>query len=117
MIRNLAIKGGGVRGIAFVGALKELDKANIFSGIERIAGTSAGAMLSAMIASGYTVSEIDALMKSLEFKKFEEEFNPLNLVAHYGLYSGDYILDFSRSFLKGSPLGLSADSTFADLKH
>lgn len=117
MIRNLAIKGGGVRGIAFVGALKELDKAGMFSGIERIAGTSAGAMLSAMIAAGYTVEDIDDLMQSIEFKKFEEELNPLNLVSHYGLYSGDYILDFTRSFLTGSPLGLSADSTFADLKH
>lgn len=116
MIRNLAIKGGGVRGIAFVGALRELDKAEIFTGIERVAGTSAGAMLSAMIAAGYSVDDIDRLMQSINFKKFEEEFNPLNVVAHYGMYSGDYILDFTKSFLEDAPLSLSADATFSDLK-
>ncbi len=116
MIRNLAIKGGGVRGTAFVGALKELDKAGIFTGIERVAGTSAGAMLAAMIGAGYQVEQIDRLMQSMDFKKFEEEFNPLRVVTHYGLYSGDYILDFTKSFLENSPHGLVADTTFAELK-
>lgn len=117
MIRNLAIKGGGVRGIAFVGALKELNAANIFPGIERVSGTSAGAMLATMISAGYDVEEIDRLMQSIDFKKFEESFNPLAVVTHYGLHSGDYILDFTKQFIKSSPRGLHEDSSFADLKN
>jgi NTE family protein len=116
MIRNLAIKGGGVRGIAFVGALKELDAAEIFSGIERVSGTSAGAMLAAMISAGYNVEEIEKLMQSINFKKFEESFNPLAVVTHYGMHSGDYILGFTKDFLDRSPRGLNEDSTFADFK-
>jgi NTE family protein len=68
MIRNLAIKGGGVRGIAFVGALKELNAANILPAIERVSGTSAGAMLAAMISAGYDVEEIDRQMQTRDFK-------------------------------------------------
>jgi len=46
MIKNLALKGGGVKGVAYVGAIKELDKANLYNGIERVSGTSAGALMS-----------------------------------------------------------------------
>lgn len=117
MIRNLAIKGGGVRGIAFVGALRELDGANLLNGIERVAGTSAGSMVAAMICAGYSVDEIEQLMHSLDFKKFEEEFNPLRIATHYGLYGGDYILDFVHQFLQDAAKHLNADSTFLQLRN
>ena len=116
MIRNLAIKGGGVRGIAFVGALRELDAANILSGIERVAGTSAGAMVAAMVCAGYSVDEIEELMHGLDFTKFEEEFNPLRIVTHYGLYGGDYILSFVHQFLEESPKHFSPDISFSEFR-
>ena len=116
MIRNLAVKGVGVRGIAFVGALHELDKAGILAGIQRVAGTSAGSMVAAMISAGFSVDDIEKLMHSLNFKKFEDGFNPIRLGTHYGLYAGDYILDFVHTFLHQSPKGLTPDSTFKDLK-
>lgn len=117
MIKNLAIKGGGVRGIAFVGALRELDSANILSGIQRVAGTSAGSIVAAMLCAGYTVDQIEELMYGLDFTKFEEGYNPIRIVTHYGLYSGDYILDFIHKFLSQSPKNLTADARFIDLKN
>lgn len=117
MFRNLAIKGGGVRGIAFVGALRELDSLHLLQNITRVAGTSAGAMVAAMVSAQYTVDEIEQLMHSLNFKKFEDEFNPLRIATHYGLYGGDYILDFVKQFLEQSPNKLNADSTFLDLRN
>lgn len=35
MIKNLTIKGGGVKGVAYVGAIREPDKANLYNSIEK----------------------------------------------------------------------------------
>ena len=69
MIKNLALKGGGVKGIAYVGALKELEKASIYDGIEKVSGTSAGALVAGMIAVGYSADKIEELMHGLNLKK------------------------------------------------
>jgi hypothetical protein len=37
MTKNLAIKGGGVKGIAYVGAIAELDKAGLFENLNILA--------------------------------------------------------------------------------
>jgi NTE family protein len=116
MIRNLAIKGGGVKGVAYVGALKELDKAGLFEPIERVSGTSAGALLACMISAGYDVAGIEKLMMSIQFNKFKSGWNPIRVFTRYGLYSGDYILKFVWSILTGSPKGLTKETTFADLR-
>ena len=45
--KNLVLEGGGIRGIAYGGALNELQARNILPGINRVAGTSAGAIQAA----------------------------------------------------------------------
>lgn len=40
--KNLVFKGGGIRGIAYVGVIEVLDENDILQQIERVAGTSAG---------------------------------------------------------------------------
>ena len=124
-IKNLAIKGGGVKGVAYVGAIQELDKAGLFNKIERVSGTSAGALLAFMICAGYNVGKIkDLMMNDIDFKKFKTGWNPIRILTGYGLYSGKYILDFVHKLLKDSPLNknnppalhLTANSTFRDMK-
>jgi NTE family protein len=116
MIKNLAIKGGGVKGVAYVGALKELDKVGLFQPIERVSGTSAGALMASMICAGYDIPGIEKLMMSIKFDSFKSGWNPIRIFTRYGLYSGDYILKFVSGILSGSPLGLKKDATFADLR-
>ena len=48
--KNLVFEGGGVKGIAYVGALEVLDREGILNDIERVAGTSAGAMVAVMVS-------------------------------------------------------------------
>ncbi len=117
MFENLAIKGGGVKGVAYVGALEELDKANIFQTIKRISGTSAGALMATMIAVGYTVEQIRNLMLSIEFKKFESGWNPLKIFTKYGVHHGGYILEFAQKVVANSPLKLSTNATFEELQN
>jgi len=116
MITNLAFKGGGVRGIAFVGALRELELVGQLNEVKRVAGTSAGALVAAMYALGYSIDQIEKLMQGLDFKQFEDGFNPLRVASHYGLYEGNYILDFAHSLLENCGKGLNAHSTFAEMR-
>ncbi|MCJ7465333.1 MAG: patatin-like phospholipase family protein [Maribacter sp.] len=116
MIKNLALKGGGVKGIAYVGALRELEQEGIYGNIDRVSGTSAGAIVAAMIAVGYSSDEIEALMHTMDFKKFKTGWNPIRLFTQYGLYHGDYILWFIHQFLSDSKYKLQKNATFADLK-
>lgn len=100
MIKNLALKGGGVLGIAYVGAIRELEKRNMYDGLKHVSGTSAGALVAGMIAVGYNSKQIERLMHQLDFKKFKSGWNPLRIFTRYGLYNGDYIVDFIHDFLK-----------------
>ena len=56
--RNLVMEGGGVRGIAYGGALQELQAQGILPHIERVGGTSAGAIQAALLAVGYAPDAI-----------------------------------------------------------
>ena len=49
--RNLVFEGGGVKGVAYVGALNELHKRGILDSIERVGGTSAGAINAVLLST------------------------------------------------------------------
>ncbi|MEP6948960.1 MAG: patatin-like phospholipase family protein [Ginsengibacter sp.] len=42
--KNLALEGGGVRGLAYAGAPEVLEQKDILKNVERVAGSSAGAI-------------------------------------------------------------------------
>jgi NTE family protein len=52
--RNLVFEGGGVKGIAYVGALRQLEARGIMEEIRRVGGTSAGAINAVMLSLGYS---------------------------------------------------------------
>lgn len=117
MIKNLAFKGGGVKGIAYVGALQELEAAQMLQGVERIAGTSAGALMGGLICAGYSTSEIKNIMLDIKFKQFESGFNFFRIFSKYGIFSGDYILNFIHDFMNHSPKKLGSNPTFRDMEN
>ena len=53
---GISLSGGGTRGVVHIGVLKALEEHGIFPSI--IAGTSAGSIVGAMYAHGYTPAEI-----------------------------------------------------------
>jgi len=61
---NLVFQGGGVRGVAYAGALKELPPD--FK-LHTVAGASAGSIVAALIAIGKTADQIKALLSKDEF--------------------------------------------------
>jgi len=62
--RNLVFQGGSVRGLAYPGALRALEEQDIcrLKDIQRVGGTSAGAINALLVGLGYTLDEIDHLV-------------------------------------------------------
>ena len=71
--RNLAFEGGGVKGIAYAGAIKVLEEENILTDIKRIAGTSAGAITAPLIALGANSNDIADIVGNTSFRKFMDD--------------------------------------------
>ncbi|MEW6772555.1 MAG: patatin-like phospholipase family protein [Bacteroidota bacterium] len=61
---GLTLSGGGTRGIGHIGLLKVLEEHNIKISI--VSGTSAGALVGAMFANGYSASEILKISKQVK---------------------------------------------------
>ena len=59
----LVLSGGGARGMAQIGVLKQLERHGIVPDI--IVGTSIGAIVGGLYASGYTASQLDSLFTSV----------------------------------------------------
>ena len=60
---GLVLSGGGAKGLAHIGVLKVIDSLGIK--IDYIGGTSMGAIVGGMYASGYTGKQLDSIFKTL----------------------------------------------------
>ncbi len=130
LVADLAIEGGGVKGIGIVGAVSVLAEAGYQ--FQRIAGSSAGAIAASLIASmtkaGAPMSGLKASLESFKFgdvmtkgpmhrfldhfgKKGDDLADAAILTHETGIYSGDYIENWIESALGHLGVG-----TFADLK-
>lgn len=69
-IENLVYKGGGPKGIAYVGAHEYLEAHQLLSGLKRVAGTSAGAINAALVGLGYTAQEIRQILNDTNLIDF-----------------------------------------------
>lgn len=66
---GVVLGGGGAKGLSHIGLLKALEEYDI--PIDYICGTSMGAIIGGLYASGYTVDEIISLVKSDEFAAWQ----------------------------------------------
>lgn len=62
---GLVLSGGGAKGLAHIGALKVIDSLGIR--IDYIAGTSMGAIIGSLYASGYSGKQLDSIFKTVNF--------------------------------------------------
>lgn len=116
--RNLVFEGGGVKGIAYVGVLEELVNRNILQNIQRVGGTSAGAINAILLALDYSPEQTSEILSDLNFNRFLDDSwgvvrDTKRLVDEFGWYKGDYFKDWIASVVEkktGNPR-----STFNDL--
>lgn len=113
---DLVLEGGGVKGIALVGALSVLEKEFEF---HRVAGSSAGAIVGSLTAAGMNTTTMQQVIGSLDYRQFMDK----DLLDHFGLAGktlsvlfekGLYKGDFLEKWL-GEQLATVNVSTFGDL--
>lgn len=76
---GLTLSGGGAKGLAHIGILKAIDSAGLK--IDYVTGTSMGAIVGALYASGYSGNEIEALRKDIDFDVLFSNNVPLKTLS------------------------------------
>lgn len=140
-ITNLVFEGGGIKGVAYVGALKNAqNKLFNHDNIISIGGTSAGAMTATLLALNYSLQEMEDILKQLDLKNiflddenFKNEFLDIkenfhsNLLLNtfrvgkflkqisekFGLFPGETFLNFFEEKIARQ---LGKYATFRDLQ-
>ncbi|MEG9226280.1 patatin-like phospholipase family protein [Aeromicrobium sp. Sec7.5] len=122
---DLVLEGGGVKGIALVGAAVALDDAGWR--FERVAGSSAGAVVGAVMAAmrhaGEPMARADDIMRTLDYTLMQDRRPGLRwlqwwpraadawgILFHLGMHPGEYLTQWLRGVL--GDLGVR---TFGDL--
>ncbi len=78
---GLVLSGGGAKGLAHIGVLKVIDSLGVK--IDYIAGTSMGAIIGGLYASGYSGKELDSIFHEIDFDKLLNDDLPRASKAFY----------------------------------
>lgn len=125
---DLVLEGGGVKGIALAGAVSVL-KEHSYE-FPRVAGTSAGAIVGALTASGMSAPRMYEVMKQTDYNEFRDKAffdripllgKALSLAFQEGIYEGAFFESFLAQMLPdahevfaGLRLDPDPSSTLAD---
>ena len=105
-ICNGVFEGGGVRGIGHVGAVCRMEQAGWQ--FADVAGSSAGAVVAALLAAGYTGKELKKELETLDYTRFKGKDLPdyfgvlgrsFSLLANLGVYNTDDLGDWMGELL------------------
>jgi NTE family protein len=113
---DVVLEGGGMRGIAHVGALSVAEARGYQW--RRCAGTSAGALVAALLTAGYSAEELRSLLARMDFARFGQDdglrgcwsMQLVRLLFQGGLHTGNYLESFLRTHLQAR-----GKHTFGDL--
>lgn len=114
---DLVLEGGGVKGIALVGAVDVLEEKGYE--VQRVAGTSAGAIVGALVAARLSREERRELMCAVDYGDFQDRGlldrlpggRLISLLTEQGIYEGKHL----RAWLAGE-LAKRDIHTFSDLR-
>ena len=104
---GLVLSGGGAKGFAHIGVLKVLEKAGVK--IDFIGGTSMGAVVGGLYASGYNATQIDSIFYNTDFDQLLQDYIPRSSKSFYEKRNDEmYAITLPFKKLKiGIPIALS----------
>lgn len=83
----LVLSGGGIKGIAHIGALQKIHELGYLNNFTKFVGTSIGGLIMALLVIGYLPKEIWDFIQLFEFKKMVS-LNILDYATKYGIDDG-----------------------------
>jgi NTE family protein len=122
-ITNIVFEGGGIHGIAYLGALEYLYQIDLLRNLRRAAGTSSGAIAACITSFHHPFDVTKSITNSLDYRKvpYQEDFNELafipedikngmeplfgdigclyRLISQYGWYSTDYFYQWLKQVI------------------
>ena len=104
---GLVLSGGGAKGFAHIGVLKVLEQAGVK--VDYITGTSMGAVVGGLYASGYSATQIDSIFYNTNFDELLQDYIPRSSKSFYEKRNDQmYALVLPFDKLKiGIPIALS----------
>jgi NTE family protein len=99
------MEGAGVKGFAYSGALQVMDSMGILKNIERVAGTSVGAIQACLLAVGYTSNELVGLTVNIPLRRFNDggwffAGGFVRLRKQFGWYKGERIAKWIEELIE-----------------
>jgi NTE family protein len=118
MFADLVLEGGGVKGVALVGAISVLEERGYR--FRRVTGTSAGAIVGSLVAANAQAGELEEIAHGLDYRRFRDGPRTRKLflgkaaalMLQHGIYEGHYPKDWLGERLR--KLGVH---TFAELQY
>ncbi len=114
-IKNVAYRGAGVKGNAYVGVDMVLENLGIIDQLEKVSGVSAGSIVAIFRAMKFTSKEIFDIMRGCDFSTFADGniITDLQTINKFGLHPGTKLLAWLKSVIAEK---ISPTATFADFK-
>jgi NTE family protein len=114
--------GGGIKGLAFAGALMATEEAG-YRQWHELAGTSAGAITAMALAAGYDAALLRRTLDAFDFGLIADYGSPIHalgalrdLIFHESIVKGDELTNWIEELLDGSPeQAISRTTTFGEL--
>jgi NTE family protein len=78
---GLVLSGGGAKGFAHIGVLKVLEDAGVK--VDYIGGTSMGAVVGGLYATGYNAAQIDSIFRTTNFNELINDYIPRSSKIFY----------------------------------
>lgn len=107
LLADAVFEGGGVKGIGLVGAVAVAEERG-YQWVN-VAGTSAGAIVAALVAAGYTGAEMKEILNELDYNRFKDTslldripfIGPVtSVIFEKGIYEGKFFENWMRGLLR-----------------
>lgn len=100
-IKHLCFSGGGLKGLAYIGAYKALQELNLLvpTQLESVTGTSVGAFFGFLLILGYSAEELYSFVTNFRYADVKD-VNFLNFFQTWGIESGEKIVKFFQAFMR-----------------
>jgi NTE family protein len=93
--------GGGVRGTAYIGALKALNEVNVE--LTGYASSSVGAVIASLLAVGHSPAELQALLLGVNYQQFRDLHLPFG--KDFGFFKGDGLYNWLKENIEAKFYG------------